>query len=300
MNYKIVEKDKGIVIEGIKDFVPEHILDCGQSFRWVLEDDKSYTGVAMGRVINVNMEGNNVIFNNTDLDDFKNIWYDYFDFGRDYGKIKEKLSKDDVLKEAIKYGEGIRILNQDEWEILISFIISANNRIPMIKRAVNNISQRWGKHIFYNGKTYYSFPKPDVLANATADEIKECGTGFRAKYISETAKMVSKREVDLYGLKDIGYENARQELLKFPGVGPKVSDCILLFSMGYYKAFPVDVWVKRVMRHFYVAEDVSLKKIEEFAQDRFKDLSGFAQEYLFYYARNSMGKDELEQMSTNK
>ena len=280
-----------IVIKDINDFEPKHIFECGQCFRWYEQDDGSYSGIAMGKYINVKKENNDLIINNSNAADFHNIWYKYFDLGTDYGAIKEELSGDPVLADAIKFGEGIRILKQDEWETLISFIISANNAIPRIMKAVKRISEKWGNHIEFSGNTYYAFPGPDVLSKVDVEEIEECGVGFRAAYISKTAKAVYNGEVSLYELKNAGYNRAREILMSLAGVGPKVSDCVLLFSMGYREAFPVDVWVKRIMQYFYLAPDVSLPKIEKYAQEKYKNLAGFAQQYLFYYARNMKGKE---------
>lgn len=276
-----------ITIKHIHDFEPEHIFECGQSFRWYVQDDGSYTGIAMGKVINVKKDGSNLIINNSSVEDFHNIWYKYFDLDTDYGAIKERLSADPILDNAIRFGEGIRILKQDEWETLVSFIISANNAIPRIKKSIKRISEKWGKPVEYSGNIYYTFPGPDVLSSVDPGEIQECGVGFRAAYISKTARAVYDGDISLYDLKDAGYERAREMLMSLPGVGPKVSDCVLLFSMGYSEAFPVDVWVKRIMQYFYLAPDVSLPKIEKYAQQKYGSLAGYAQQYLFYYARNS-------------
>lgn len=291
MEYNIYEKDNCVIVENVEDFDLKHIFDCGQSFRWYEENDSSYTGVAKEKVINIKKNSRSIIISNSDINDFTNIWYEYLDMDRDYSKVKEKLAEDEVLKEAIKFGEGIRILKQDPWEILISFIISANNRIPMIKRAIRSISEKWGKPVQYNGETYYTFPGPEELSYATVEELEKCSTGFRAKYIKKTTEMILRKDIELYNLKNYSYEEAKSELMKLPGVGPKVSDCILLFSMGQYKAFPVDVWVKRIMQYLYLAPDVSLMKIEKYAHERFGELGGFAQQYLFYYAREFKGKD---------
>lgn len=289
MNCDISETVNGIKINKVDDFELKHIFECGQSFRWDEEADGSYTGVAKDRVVNVSKDNSGVYIDNTTRNDFDNIWYDYFDFGCDYGRIKSELSSDEILKKAVKFGKGIRILRQDEWETLVSFIISANNRIPMIKLAVKKISEKWGKSIRYNGTAYHTFPGPEVLKEASIGELESCSVGFRARYIKETAEMVSRGEVDLYNLKNIGYQDAVSELLKFPGVGPKVADCTALFSMGYSIAFPVDVWVKRIMQQFYLAPDVSLKKIQKYGQERFSELAGYAQQYLFYYIREMKG-----------
>ncbi|MBS4538081.1 8-oxoguanine DNA glycosylase [Clostridium sp. D2Q-11] len=286
MDINLIEKDNRIILKDVKNFEPKHIFECGQCFRWNREEDGSYTGVAYGKVLNVDKEGNDVIFSNTNKEDFEKIWYNYFDLGRDYDEIKLKLSKDETLRKAIEFGEGIRILRQDEWEILISFITSANNRIPMIKRALETLSERYGDFIEeYNGKKYYSFPTAEALNHLSVDDIKSCYTGFRGKYILSAANIVDNREIDIYAIKNVSTEDARKDLILFPGVGPKVADCIMLFSMNKPDAFPIDVWVKRVMEYFYLDEDTKLKDIQKYSQNRFGELAGFAQQYLFYYAR---------------
>lgn len=286
MSYNFKEEEDRIIIENVEQFVPKHIFECGQCFRWNVQEDGSYTGVAQNKVINVKKEDKYVILSNTNEGDFRQIWYNYFDLDREYGSIKKKLAVDPVLSEAIKFGHGIRVLKQDPWEILISFIISANNRIPMIKKAIENLSERYGEYIGdYKGKKYYSFPSADKLDHISVDEIKSCGTGFRAKYIQNASRIVSSKQIDIYSLKNLSTEDARKELMTFAGVGPKVSDCIMLFSMDKDDAFPIDVWVKRVMEHFYFDEDTKLKYIQSYAQDKFGQYAGFAQQYLFYYAR---------------
>jgi N-glycosylase/DNA lyase len=292
MEYKMTQDQDKVIIEDIKDFEPKHIFECGQCFRWHRQEDGSYTGVAMGRVLNVKKEENRVVFSNTNLSEFKDIWYNYFDLDRDYGQIKRELSKDDVLKQAIPFGEGIRILKQEVWETLISFIVSANNRIPMIKKGIELMSQKYGTPIGqYQGQTYYSFPTPDQLKNASYEELKECKVGFRGKYILSAAYMVSGEEIEIKNIHNLVTEDARKNLIRFNGVGPKVADCIMLFSMDKQDAFPVDVWVKRVMEHFYLEKDIPLSKIQSYAKDKFGDLAGFAQQYLFYYARDMKGKE---------
>ena len=283
----IYEKNNMVVLEGVSDFDPKHIFECGQCFRWHIQEDGSYTGVARGRVINVSREDNTVYIKNTNLEDFNNIWYDYFDLGTNYTDIKNTLKNmDKYLDKATDFGWGIRILQQDGWEMLISFIISSNNRIPMIQRAIENLSKNFGKYIGeYEGKEYYAFPTPQELNKATVEEIRACQTGFRDKYIKSTTENVINNNEDVLSYRNLDTEECLKELLKFNGVGPKVGDCIALFGMKKYDTFPVDVWVKRVMQEFYVEEDMSLPKIRKFAIDKFGDLSGFAQQYLFYYAR---------------
>lgn len=291
----IVEEYKnGVILRGIEDFEPSHVFDCGQCFRWIREDDGSYTGVCFGRVINVKKEDGNIIIDNTNLEDFNNIWYEYFDLGRDYKALKDELAKrDEHLKNATEFGSGIRILKQDSWEMLISFIISSNNRIPMIQRAINNISERYGKRIGdYRGKTYYSFPTPEELSVASIEDLRECKTGFRDKYIYETTKKVIDEDINVSDFINMDPVSCHKELMKFKGVGAKVADCIALFGMRKYDSFPVDVWVKRVMQEFYGADDMSLPKMRKYGRDLFGEDAGFAQQYLFYYVReNKIGQN---------
>lgn len=284
MEYNIIVEDNRIVLKEMRNFDPKHIFECGQAFRWKVEDDNSYTTIAYGKVLNVKRENNDIIMNNTNLDDFYNIWYNYFDLGRDYDEIKEELSKDPILKEAIRFGEGIRILNQEPFETIISFIISANNQIPRIKKSIELISRNYGEKI--EGTEYYSFPKAEKLAEAKPEDLKEiCRVGFRAERIVETSKIIASGGLDINKIYELPKEEGKELLLKLPGVGNKVSECILLFAFKKTDAFPVDVWVKRVMEFFYLKEDTDVKLIGDYGAKLFGSLAGFAQQYLFYYAR---------------
>jgi len=289
---KIIEKDNMLIIEDIKDFNTTHIFDCGQCFRWNKEEDGSYTGVVSGKVINVSQLGTKVIFDNLTLDDY-HIVKDYFDLDTDYEKIKEKVSTDDIMKKAIDFGCGIRILNQDEWETMISFMISANNRIPMIKKVIENLSCKFGNFITsYRGRDYYSFPTPEQLAEAPVDKIIECKAGFRAPRIKDAAERFLNERDTIYDLKNKSYQEGLDYLKTYSGIGDKLANCILLFSMKQFDTFPVDVWVRRVMQTLYVDKDTSDKEIRRFAEEKFGDFSGYAQQYLFYYARElNVGKD---------
>lgn len=295
VNYNIVEDGDKIILKDMKDFEPKHIFECGQAFRWNREEDGSYTTIAYGKVINVKREDRDIILTNTDMKDFKDIWYNYFDLGRDYQEIKRELSKDPILKEAIQYGEGIRILNQEPFETTISFIISANNQIPRIKKSIDLISKYYGEEIYiqedireevFSNNTYYGFPTAKVLAKAKPEDLKEkCRVGFRDKRIVETSEIIANGDLDLDKIFELSRDEGKEMLMRLPGVGPKVSDCILLFAFNKDEAFPVDVWVKRVMEHFYLKEDTNVKHIGEHGARIFGSLAGFAQQYLFYYAR---------------
>lgn len=290
MNYtNIIEKENSVILDNVKDFNIKQILECGQCFRWERISDTNYIIVAYRRVIEVVQEGSKVTIFNTTMKDFDEIWKDYFDLNVNYEKVKEELSKDELLRKSVEFGYGIRILNQDPFEMLISFIISARNSIPSIMKTIKKISQKWGTPIEYKGNTYYTFPTPEQLKDATEEEIKETGASFRSKYIVDTIAKVneSSYDFDLERISELNADECHTALQNFKGVGSKVADCIMLFSMRKYSAFPVDVWVKRAMIFFYGAEDASLNKIRIFARDKFGELAGFAQQYLFYYAREN-------------
>lgn len=286
---KIIEIENGIIIEGIKDFDARDTFECGQCFRWMKEADGSYTGVAMERVINVMTDIENAIvtIRNTNLEEFYSIWFDYFDLGRDYGKIRKELSKEKVLAEAISYGYGLRILKQSPWELLISFIVSANSNIPKISKSLNILSELYGSPIEYNGKTYYAFPTLGQLEKVDLEGINLCRAGYRCKYILDAIEKVQFGEINLEEISKMDIVAARKELMKVNGIGPKVADCIMLFSMSKHSAYPVDVWVKRVTEHYFLGKDVAIKDIQAYAQEKFGELAGFAQQYMFYYARET-------------
>lgn len=283
MNLNIIEDKNRIIVENLKDFDPKHIFECGQAFRWTVEDDNSYTTIAYNSVINIKKKDNRVIFSNTNRNEFLDIWYDYFDLGRDYDEIKQVLSLDPILKEATGYGDGIRILNQAPFETIISFIISANSQISRIKKSIELIAKHYGDPI---DNTYYSFPTPKQLSNVDPKELKVIApVGYRAEPIIKTAQIINNGEIDLEAIYQLDRNTGKEQLMTLPGVGPKVSDCILLFAFAKADAFPVDVWVKRVMEHFYLKKDTNIKYIGEEGTKLFGKLAGFAQQYLFYYAR---------------
>ena len=293
MDFKQIEEiDNGILIKNVRNFDIVHIFECGQCFRWIKQDSGSYIGVAHEKVIELESRGEDVFIENTNIDDFNNIWLNYFDLERDYSRIKKELSKDPLLNKSVEFGYGIRLLKQEPFELIISFIISSNNRIPMIKKVIDNICRLCGKKVFYKGKEYFTFPDINELHSCTLEELQGCSAGFRAKYIFDTVDLIYQNRECINSISAIEDDACHIELQKFKGIGPKVADCIMLFSMGKYSAFPVDVWVKRAMQTLYLAPDISLKGIREYGRGKFGKLSGFAQQYLFYYARENKIKLE--------
>ena len=285
-------KYQEFLLEKYNSFNLKDIFECGQCFRWNKEEDNSYTGVFGNNVINVSKNKNGILFKGVCENDIINTIIDYFDLDRDYTSIKNKLSKiDNNLKESIKFGEGIRILNQDLWETIISFIISANNNIPRIKGIIERLSKEYGKKIEFKDKVYYTFPTPEELKDVSVEEYRKLGLGFRDVRLYETTKMILNKEVDIDNLHNIKDTNEiRNELLKLMGVGEKVADCILLFStLKRFDVFPIDVWVRRVMNDLYIHKEdekkVTKREIQELAKNKFGNLEGLAQQYLFYWRR---------------
>lgn len=281
------------ILKPKKDFNSTHIFECGQCFRWNLQESGNYIGVVKNSVIEVIEKEDEVIFRGVSESNLKDIVIEYFNLEINYGEIKNKLSRvDNYLKESIKFGNGIRILNQDIFETTISFIISANNNIPRIKKIIENLSKNYGKRIEYNGKIYYTFPTVEDLSKATVADLRNLGLGFRDKRVYTTTRMILKKEIDIEKLKKLkDTEKLREEILKLDGVGPKVADCILLFAFNRYNVFPIDVWVRRVMNDLYIKNPqeskVSKVEIKKLAEEKYGDLAGIAQQYLFYWKREN-------------
>ncbi len=287
-------KEQQYILENIDTFELKDIFDCGQCFRWNEQEDGSYTGIFKKNVINVKKEKNKIIFNGVCQKNIRETVEDYFDLNRDYEKIKQQLSKiDNNIKTSIQYGKGIRLLNQDLWETIISFIISANNNIPRIKGIIERLAKQFGYEIIYKGQKYYTFPTPEQLKNVTIEDYRKLGLGFRDVRLYETTKMILEGKINLEKMKkNPNTMQVREELLTLSGVGPKVADCILLFSdLKRFEVFPIDVWVRRVMNDLYIKNEdetkVSKKLIEKIAAERFGDLAGLAQQYLFYWRREA-------------
>jgi N-glycosylase/DNA lyase len=281
----------------VMDFDLDQIFDCGQCFRWYKEEDGSWSGVAFGKAVNMSLDSGILTIEGADEKDFNELWYQYLDLERDYGSIKSALSqKDDVIGIAIGEGEGIRILKQDLWETVISFIISANNNIPRIKGCIEKLCQMFGQPIGeFRGQMRYSFPAAEVLANLEVEDLAPVKLGYRAKYIVETAKKFSHQPEVYEDLlkEEVSGQQATKVICKdkdtkLMGVGPKVANCIVLFGLGKMEGFPIDVWMKRVMNHLYGFDEEDVSAMSTFAEEHFGQFAGIAQQYLFYYMRNKI------------
>ena len=299
---KIYMDGNDTVLTHVEDFNLKETLECGQCFNFVRKDistDNSfcYRIIAHGKALiaeqdNRSKEDGCILrLYNTDIHEYETIWEHYFDLDTDYKTIKESIIKGSgELQDIIKENSGIRLLNQEYFETLISFIISQNKQIPQIKAVVKNISQMAGKLIKDNGEEVYSFPDALELAKLSEENIRECKAGFRAPYIMDAVRLYLEGSIKESEFIGISTDDARRLLMTVKGVGEKVANCVLLYSLGRREAFPVDVWMKRIMEHLYFKKDTDKKVIEEYAYEKYGEDAGYAQQYLFIYGKNNLMK----------
>ena len=270
------EIEGGVEITEVFDFDLAAIFKCGQCFRWVEDESGVYCGVAFGRVVKVRLCGETV-FITCSIEEFEAVWRDYFDLDSDYSKIRERICIDDYMRRATDFGAGIRILRQDKWEALCSFIISQNNNIPRIKKIIDMLCRKFGEQIDFDGGVYFAFPSAERLAMLNEEDLEPLRCGYRSEYILNAAKAVASGVLDLDALSRQPPDFARAELKKLHGIGNKVADCVLLFGLHMLDLFPMDVWMKRtVLEQYGPGFDPSV----------FKPYAGIAQQYIFHYARN--------------
>jgi N-glycosylase/DNA lyase len=243
-------------------------------------EDNSYNLVAFGKYLVIRQEDDNIYFDCTE-DEYEKVWKRYFDIDTDYSEIISSIdTNDNYLVSAAEYGNGIRILRQDLWEMVISFIISQQNNIKRIRKCINLICEKYGeKKVSDKGVEYYDFPTPESLAGATIEDLFDCNLGYRSRYIHETANAIYHNEIDLESLFDMDYATARKQLLKLCGIGVKVADCICLFALHKTEAFPIDTHINKVLAAHYS---------DGFPFEKYADYSGILQQYIFYYDLNNM------------
>lgn len=275
--FNVVEKENRLEITDLDRFSVTKIFDCGQCFRFD-PNNGGVEGVAHGKFIRLEQtDTDGVTVFGVTKKEFDERFCRYFALDRDYSLVDRdiltRLNGDETIKKAIEYGSGIRILRQDGWEALCSFIVSQNNNIPRIKKIIENMSKTFGENI--DGE-HYAFPTPEALCSAGTDKIFELKTGFRAKYIYDAAEKVASGKIDLSLIDQMTTAEAAEYLMQIKGVGLKVASCALLFGFDKTDAFPVDVWVKRVLAKYY-PDGLDLTSLGEFA--------GMIQQYLFYYER---------------
>ncbi|MGN1012848.1 MAG: DNA-3-methyladenine glycosylase family protein [Clostridia bacterium] len=268
----------------------KYTLECGQCFRWKKIDEDYYIGIIKDRVIKIKQDKNKLFILSNNYSNLEKVVREYFELDKDYKIIEERISKvDEYVEKAVKNTSGLRHLKQDFFETIISYIISANNNIPRISKSVNEISKRYGKEIEFEGEKYYLFPRPEELKKVTIDEYRECGVGFRDKYIYNTVRKINNGEINLETMQEMDTLTLRNLLLTLMGIGPKVADCILLFSCSRQEVFPIDVWVERVMKKLYFDDkDVSKKEILKYADEKFGKDAGIIQQHLFYNIRENL------------
>ena len=273
---ELIEHSSEVEIVGVTDFDLPGTFECGQCFRWDADVVGAYTGVACGLAARLRREGGSIFISGT-LEDFERVWRGYFDIDRNYGEIRRKLSIDEFMREATEFGAGIRILRQERWEALCSFILSQCNNIPRIKKIISALCREFGDKIEFEGKTLYTFPPPARLAGLSAADLAPIRCGYRAEYVISAAKAVFSGDMDLGLLAQETPRNARATLKKLRGIGNKVADCVLLFGLQMMDAFPLDVWMKRAVTEQYG---------RDFDPTVFSPYAGIAQQYIFHYVRN--------------
>ncbi len=259
------------------DFDLDETLDCGQAFRWEKQADGSYSGAAMNRSLQIRKRGDCFLLENTAEEDFLSFWADYFDLKTDYGVLKQRYAVDETLYAATRYAGGIRLLRQDAWEALVSFVFSQNNHIPRIKGMIARLCALFGH-----------FPTAKEIAVQSEDFFAPVRAGFRTKYLLDAARKVADGAVQPDRIQELSIHEARAELMQIKGVGPKVADCVLLYGMHRVEVIPMDVWMKRVMAEWY--------------PDGFPDCTmgteGIAQQYLFHYIRHCQSRQVFSYKET--
>ena len=289
-------------IRNATDFSLKYTLESGQSFRWTQIDD-AYYGVVEGRLLEIRQVGTTLCVESSAIENettFVPFLRHYLDIGRDVPKILAKVDNDAYMHRAIEKLWGMRILNQELWETVASFILSQNNNVPRIRGIIQRLSERFGEQLTLAGYVDYSFPSPDALATATEDELLACGTGYRASYLREAAQAVVSGELTLTSVKQMPYLEAKRELMRRNGVGEKVADCICLFSLGHLAALPIDVWIKRIFETLYLRRRATHHEIREFAHTYFGEGVGYAQQYLFHYVHEYPDWADTEHLSLIK
>ena len=266
---------KRMIVKKITNFSLEQIARSGQCFRMSRREDGFFDIISGSRWMGARQSGETCEFLCTE-EEFSEFWEDYFDLKQDYGEYISRIDKEDVyLNDAVKLAGGVRILRQDIWEMIVSFLISQQNNIVRIRRCIENICEAYGNPVKNGrGEVYFTFPEPEALAGLEEDALKACNLGYRSKYVVRAARSVAEGRFDLEQLGTLPYEKAKEELLKLFGVGVKVADCICLFGLHQLEAFPVDTHISQALEKYYG---------DGFPMERYRGIQGVIQQYIFYY-----------------
>jgi N-glycosylase/DNA lyase len=282
-----------ITLSHDQQFSLNQTLGCGQVFRWDKTDTGWWYGVVGRHVIKIRQDSQQLTFKGAPVSFIKQ----YFSLDIDLQRILESIDRDPIIDCAIRQCCGLRLIRQPEWECLISYICSTNSNIPMIRRRIGTIAQQFGREIIFEGKRYYTFPEPSAITCEDGKALTECRLGYRTPYVFNTACAIGHIDQWVEKITSMPFEAARRELMKLSGVGPKAADCVLLFAFQKYEAFPVDVWIRRIMQQHYIRNlrtttgltSWEYDNIRRFAREHFGEYCGYAQEYL-YAARSGQEK----------
>ena len=269
----------------VDNFNLKDTVTCGQIFRFNEEEDLSYTVVLSDRVVNLKLEDDTLIVDSNNMENIEKVIKDYFDLDFDYDTLNTKLIEiDSDNKIIIDACKGLKMINEPKVEVIISYILSSNNRVPQIRKALDNISERYGEKVIFRDKEYYLFPTVEKLKKVSIEEYRDCKAGFRDKYIYEMINKIDSGDFDINIIDNMDSIEAMEYLMKNNGIGEKVASCILLFGYHRFDVFPIDTWVKKYMKEKYNLEKVP--EIRNFMKEKYDKNSGLIIQYIFNYSRN--------------
>lgn len=269
-----------------QDYNLDLTFDSGQTFRWQKVND-GWEGVIYGKWVRLEHHKDGIKACVCGKVSDWSWLEDYLQINTSLNRILREFPRDPHMNGAVKTCRGLRIVRQEPWECLATFLMSSNKQIPQIKQIINNLCERFGEQIpSPHGRPLYAFPTPQVIATASEEELRLCKMGFRAEYLKKAAEKIVHEKIDLRELSRLSSDKAREILLSFRGVGPKIADCVMLFSLGFMDAFPIDVWIEKALRTFYFdSKPVKQKDLEKFTRSYFGKFAGYAQQYLYHYIR---------------